>query len=194
MDSLIDALAKDIADSARKQIDDGMDKLMQAIVQDLTQETVRLIDQYYQTYAPIRYVRLHKPRTLRSGKEPNRKSPSKGPSLHKAITRNPNEVLGYMDKLYNDSNQTYFVGLEFDEDDFKGNNMYHAKKGISEWDILEGFLYAGEGKAKGDTRSYPTVSHQDYNYDSASVELERYINNYDTLFDMHIKKIFPNIK
>jgi hypothetical protein len=99
-----------------------------------------------------------------------------------------------MDKMYNDSNQVYFVGLEFDEDDFKGNAMYHAKKGISEWDILQGFLYAGEGTAKGDTRSYPTVSHQDYNYDSASVELERYINNYDTLFDMHIKKVFPNIK
>ena len=192
MKDFIDALAKDIASSARKNIDDGMDKLMQLIVQDLTQETVRLIDQYYQAYAPIRYVRLHKPRTLRSGKEPKRKSPSKGPSLHRAITRNPNEVLGYMDKMYDDGK--YFVGLEFDENDFKGNSMYHAKKGISEWDILEGFLYAGEGVAKGDARSYPTVSHQDYNYDSASVELERYINNYDTLFDMHIRKIFPNIK
>ena len=192
MKDLIDALAKDIADSARKNIDDGMDKLMPLIVKDLTTRTVELIDQYYQTYAPIRYVRLHSPRTLRSGKIPKKKSPSKGPSLHRAITRNPNEVLGYMDKMYNDGK--YFVGLEFDEDDFKGNSMYHAKKGISEWDILEGFLYAGEGKAKGDARSYPTVSHQDYNYDSASVELERYINNYDTLFDMHIKKIFPNIK
>ena len=192
MSSFIDALAKDIASSAKKNIDDGMDKLMRLIIQDLTQETVRLIDQYYQTYAPIRYVRLHKPRTLRSGKEPKRKSPSKGPSLHRAIARNPNEVLGYTDRMYDDGK--YFVGLEFDEEDFKGNSMYHAKKGISEWDILEGFLYAGEGTAKGDTRSYPTVSHQDYNYDSASVELERYINNYDTLFDMHIKKIFPNIK
>jgi hypothetical protein len=167
---------------------------MQDIVTDLTNETVRLIDQYYQTYAPIRYVRLHKPRTLRSGKEPRGKSPSKGPSLYRAITRNPGEVLGYMDTMCRDGNPVYFAGLEFDEKDFKGNSMYHAHKGISEWDILEGFLYAGEGKASGDARSYPTVSHQDYNYDSASVELERYINNYDTLFDMHIKKAFPNIK
>lgn len=192
MDKLIDALAKDISSSARKNIDDGMDKLMPLIVQDLTTKTVELIDLYYQTYAPIRYVRLHKPKTLRSGKIPKRKSPSKGPSLHTAITKNPNEVLGYMDKMYDDGK--YFVGLEFNEEDFKGNNMYHAHKGHSEWDIVEGFLYAGEGKAKGDARSYPTVSHQDYNYDSASVELERYINDYDTLFDMHIKKIFPNIK
>ena len=194
MKDFIDALAKDIVNDAKDDIDKKMQGLMQNIVQDLTKETVRLIDKYYQTYAPIRYVRLHKPRTLRSGKEPQHKSRSKGPSLHRAITRNPNEVLGYMDSMYRDGGTVYFVGLEFDEDDFKGNNMYHAGKGISEWDIVEQFLYAGEGKAKGDTRSYPTVSHQDYNYDSASVELERYINNYDTLFDMHIKKIFPNIK
>jgi hypothetical protein len=194
MSDFIDALAKDISSSAKNDIEKKMPRVMQDIVTDLTNRTVELIDQYYQTYAPIRYVRLHKPRTLRSGKEPKGKSPSKGPSLHRAITRNPGEVLGYMDVMYRDGNPVYFAGLEFDEEDFKGNNMYHAGKGISEWDILEGFLYAGEGKAKGDARSYPTVSHQDYNYDSASVELERYINSYDTLFDMHIKKAFPNIK
>ena len=194
MNSLIDALAKDISISAKNDIEKKIPKVMEDIIQDLTEKTVELIDQYYQTYAPIRYVRLHKPRTLRSGREPKGKSPSKGPSLHTAITRNPREVLGYMDVMYRDTNPIYFVGLEFNEDDFKGNNMYHAHKGITEWDIVEGFLYAGEGKAHGDARSYPTVSHQDYNYDSASAELERYINNYDTLFDMHIKKAFPNIK
>lgn len=194
MKDFIDALADDIVNDTKNDIDKGMQKLMQSIVKDLTQETVRLIDQYYQTYAPIRYVRLHPPRTLRSGTEPKGKSRSKGPSLYRAITRNPNEVLGYMDMMYRDGSPVYFVGLEFDEDDFKGNNMYHAKKGISEWDILEGFLYAGEGKAKGDARSYPTVSGQGYNYNSAAVELDRFINNYDTLFDQHFKKAFPNIK
>lgn len=194
MKDFIDALAEDIVNEAKKDIDDGMQKLMQNIVEDLTKETVRLIDQYYQTYAPIRYVRLHKPRTLRSGKEPKGKSPSKGPSLHRAITRNPNEVLGYMDMMYRDGNPVYFVGLEFDENDFNGNAMYHAGKGIAEWDILEGFLYAGEGKARGDARSYPTVSHQSYNYDSADAELNMFINNYDTLFDQHWKKAFPNAK
>lgn len=194
MKDYIDALAEDIVNDAKNDIDDKMQKLMQSIVEDLTQETVRLIDQYYQTYAPIRYVRLHPPRTLRSEKEPRSKSRSKGPSLHKAITRNPNEVLGYMDMMYRDGSQVYFVGLEFDEDDFKGNNMYHAEKGISEWDILEGFLYAGEGKAKGDVRSYPTVSHQDYNYDSAATELDRFINNYDGLFERHYNKIFTKVK
>jgi hypothetical protein len=194
MKDFIDALAEDIVNDARKIIDYGMQKLTQSIVEDLTQETVRLIDQYYQTYAPIRYVRLHPPRTLRSGKEPKRKSPSKGPSLYKAITRNPQEILGYTDMMYRDGNPIYFVGLEFDENDFKGNSMYHAGKGISEWDILEGFLYAGEGKAKGDTRSYPTVSHQDYNYDSAAVEIERFINNYDELFDKHYNKAFSKVK
>ena len=194
MKDFIDALAEDIVNDTKNIIDYGMQKLMQNIVNDLTKETVRLIDKYYQTYAPIRYVRLHPPRTLRSGKEPRRKSPSKGPSLYRAITRNPNEVLGYTDMMYRDGSLVYFVGLEFDEDDFKGNNMYHADKGISEWDILEGFLYAGEGKAKGDARSYPTVSHQDYNYDSADAELNMFINNYDTLFNQHFKKAFPNAK
>lgn len=194
MKDFVDALAKDIVNDVKDDIDKGMQKLMRNIVKDLTQETVRLIDQYYQTYAPIRYVRLHPPRTLRSGIEPKGKSRSKGPSLHKAITRNPEEVLGYTDMMYRDGMPVYFVGLEFDEEDFKGNSMYHAGKGISEWDIVEGFLYAGEGVAKGDTRSYPTVSGQGYSYDSASVEIERFINNYDELFNKHYNKIFPNAK
>ena len=194
MKTLIDALAEDIVNDARNDIQDKMQGLMQNIVQDLTNETVRLIDKYYQTYAPIRYVRLHPPRTLRSGKEPKGKSPSKGPSLHRAITRNPYEVLGYTDMMRRDNADIYFVGLEFDEEDFKNNDMYHAGKGISEWDIVEQFLYAGEGKAKGDVRSYPTVSHQSYNYDSADLELNRFINNYDALFDKHWNKWFPHSK
>lgn len=194
MKDFVDALAKDIVNDTRNDIQDGMQKLMQYIVKDLVDETVRLIDKYYKSYAPIRYIRLHPPRTLRTGKEPKGKSRSVGPSLHRAITRNPYEVLGFMDSMYRDGSEVYFVGLEFDEDDFKGNNMYHAGKGISEWDIVEQFLYAGEGKAKGDVRSYPIVSHQSYEYDSASVELNRFINNYDTLFDKHFKRVFRNIK
>ena len=194
MENFIDALAKDIVNDAKDDIKNKMQGLMQNIVKDLANETVRLIDKYYQTYAPIRYVRLHPPRTLRSGQEPKRKSRSKGPSLHRAITRNPYEVLGYMDTMYRDGEEVYLVGLEFDEDDFKGNDMYHAHKGISEWDIVEQFLYAGEGKAHGDARSYPTVSHQDYNYDSADAELNMFINNYDTLFDQHFKKAFRKTK
>lgn len=194
MKDFIDALAEDIVNDARDDIRNKMQGLMQNIVTDLTNETVRLIDKYYQTYAPIRYVRLHKPRTLRSGKEPKHKSRSKGPSLYTAITRNPYEVLGYTDMMYRDNQEVYFVGLEFDEDDFKDSNMFHKDKGISEWDILEGFLYAGEGKAKGDARSYPTVSHQSYNYDSADADLNRFINNYDTLFDQHWDKAFPKAK
>ena len=194
MKDFIDELAKDIVNEAKKDIDDGMEKIMQKIVADLTQETFRLIDQYYQTYVPIKYIRLHPPRTLRSGRTPTRKSPSKGPSLHKAVTRNNGEALAFTDYAYKDGIHTYYAGIEFDEDDFKGNSMYHAKKGIEEWDIVEGFLYAGEGRAKGDTRSYPTVSHSDYNYDSADVELNRFIANYDTQFDQHFKNAFPNAK
>lgn len=194
MKDFIDELAKDIVNEAKSDIDDKMQILMKKIVADLTQETFRLIDQYYQTYVPIKYIRLHPPRTLRSGKTPTKKSPSKGPSLYKAITRNEGEALSFTDITYRDGMYFYYAGIEFDEDDFKGNNMYHANKGISEWDIVEQFLYAGEGKAKGDTRSYPTVSHMDYNYDSATVELERFIANYDTQFDKHFKNIFPNTK
>lgn len=194
MKDFIDELAKDIVNEAKKDIDDGMEKIMQKIVADLTQETFRLIDQYYQTYVPIKYIRLHPPRTLRSGRTPTRKSPSKGPSLHKAVTRNNGEALAFTDYAYKDGMYTYYAGIEFDEDDFKGNGMYHKGKGIKEWDIVEGFLYAGEGRAKGDTRSYPIVSHSDYNYDSADVELNRFIANYDTQFDQHFKNAFPNAK
>ena len=194
MTDFIDELAKDIVNEAKSDIDDKMQKLMKNIVADLTRETFRLIDQYYQTYVPIRYIRLHPPRTLRSGKTPTRKSPSKGPSLHKAVTRNEGEALAFTDQTTRDNMFVYYAGIEFDEDDFKGNNMYHAGKGISEWDIVEQFLYAGEGKAKGDARSYPTVSHMDYNHDSADVELNKFIANYDTQFDKHFKNTFSNTK
>ena len=194
MKDFIDELAKEIVNEAKNDIDKNMEKLTKNIVADLTRETFRLIDQYYQTYVPIKYIRLHPPRTLRSGKTPTRKSPSKGPSLHKAITRNEGEALSFVDQSYKDGMNVYYAGIEFDEDDFKGNNMYHAEKGISEWDIVEQFLYAGEGKAKGDARSYPTVSHTDYSYDSADVELNRFIANYDTQFDKHFKNAFPNTK
>ena len=194
MKDFIDELAQQIVNEARNDIDAKMQRLMKDIVADLTNETFRLIDQYYQTYVPIRYIRLHKPRTLRSGKTPTRKSPSKGPSLHKAVTRNNGEALSFTDQSYKDNMYVYYAGIEFDEDDFKGNNMYHQGKGIEEWDIVEGFLYAGEGRAKGDTRSYPTVSHADYNYDSADVELNRFIANYDTQFDKHFKRVFSNAK
>ena len=194
MTDFIDELANDIVNEAKNDMDDKIQKLMKNIVADLTQETFRLIDQYYQTYVPIKYIRLHPPRTLRSGKTPTKKSPSKGPSLYKAITRNQGEALAFTDQTYKDGMFVYYAGIEFDEDDFKGNNMYHAGKGIDEWDIVKQFLYAGEGKAKGDVRSYPSVSHADYNHDSADVELNRFIANYDTQFDKHFKNIFPNTK
>ena len=194
MKDFIDELAKEIVNEAKKDIDKRMEPLMKSIVADLTQETFRLIDQYYQTYVPIRYIRLHPPRTLRSGKKPNRKSPSKGPSLYTAITRAKGEALSFIDDGVKDNMYVYYAGITFDEDDFKGNSMYHAKKGIEEWDIVEGFLYAGEGRAHGDVRSYPILSHSDYNYDSADVELNRFIANYDTQFDKHFKKAFPKSK
>ncbi len=194
MKDFVDTLAKDIVNDARNDIQDRMQRLTQDIVKDLTNEVVRLIDKYYQTYVPIRYVRLHPPRTLRSGKKPRGRSRSVGPSLHKAITRNPYEVLGFTDMMYRDGSEVYFAGLVFDEEDFKGNNMYHAGKGISEWDIVEQFLYTGEGKAKGDIRSYPALSHQIYNHNSADSELNMFIDNYDELFNRHFDKYFLDVK
>ena len=107
MTDFIDELAKDIVNEAKSDIDDKMQKLMKNIVADLTRETFRLIDQYYQTYVPIRYIRLHPPRTLRSGKTPTRKSPSKGPSLHKAVTRNEGEALAFTDQTTRDNMFVY---------------------------------------------------------------------------------------
>lgn len=189
MSDFIDEIAEDIVKGAQHDIDEKMQVLIKNIIGDLIKQTIRLIDKYYQTYVPISYVRLHPPRTLRSGVEP-KKSRSKGPSLYKAITRNYGEALSFSEKYDNG----YLVGIEFDEDDFKGNNMYHKGKGIEEWDIVENFLYAGEGKGKGDARSYPTVSHQSYSYESADAELRAYIDNYDTIFDKHFRNAFPNIK
>ena len=194
MKDFVDTLAKDIVNDARNDIQDRMQRLTQDIVKDLTNEAVRLIDKYYQTYVPIKYVRLHPPRTLRSGKEPRGRSRSVGPSLHKAITRNPYEVLGFTDMMYRNGSEVYFAGLVFDEEDFKGNNMFHAGKGISEWNIVEQFLYAGEGKAKGDIRSYPALSHQIYNHNSADSELNMFIDNYDELFNRHFDKYFLDVK
>ena len=144
MKDFIDELAKDIVNDAKNDIDKNMEKLTKNIVADLTRETFRLIDQYYQTYVPIKYIRLHPPRTLRSGKTPTRKSPSKGPSLHKAITRNEGEALAFTDWLYRDGMTVYYAGIEFDENDFNGNNMYHAGKGIFNSSVVRN----GKGRKK----------------------------------------------
>jgi hypothetical protein len=78
----------------------------------------------------------------------------------------------------------YIGGVVFDSSKFQQNGMRHIGKGISEWNIVENFLYAGDGVGVGDWRS---VSAAEYNEPSADEAMNIYMDFYGPTFDMHYK-------
>lgn len=170
------------------RIDSIMRDVTDHIRDDFLQETYKLIDKYYDSYVPIRYVRLYgKKRTLRTKSGTTKRRPKQGGiSLHAAIMR-----MG-MDPAYAISEGNYYngyrAGIIFDSNYFQGNGMRHIGKGseFREWNIVENFLFAGEGHY-GDVRYYPEISGVSYSEPSADAELMAFMNNYRPKFDMYYK-------
>ena len=115
----------------------------------------------------------------------NRKPKAGQVSLHAAVTRDGEGAISFSGGNYYEG---YVGGIQFDEDKFKGNGMRHLDKGISEWNIVENFLFAGAGinsdmeDLSGDIRSY-----QDYQHHSADLEMMLYMSKYDK-----VKKYFED--
>ena len=132
---------------------------------------------YYDNYDPTSYVRIYGKR----GKYMSGRTPVGGQlSLHAAVSRDSNglEKSG-LDK--DKGGLAYVGGIEFDESNFTTSHMYHRKKGIEEWDIVQNFLYAGDGVGKGDWRSVD----ESYSAPSPDELMNSYMDNYGPMFDRH---------
>jgi hypothetical protein len=188
MRNFTDEVVDLIIENEIPRIDKIMNEVTKNISIDFAKETFRLLDEYYDNYTPIRYVRVYgNKRKLRTKKGTTSRKPRAGQvSLHAAITRIEDDgpAIGVHGGSYYDG---YIGGVVFDSSKFQGNGMRHIGKGISEWNIVENFLYAGdagEHNLKGDWRS---VSAADYHNHSADEAMNIYMDFYGSTFDMHYK-------
>ena len=185
MRNFTDELVNLIIENEIPRIDKIMNEVTKNISIDFSREIFRLVDEYYDNYTPIRYVRVYgNKRKLRTKKGTTSRKPRAGQvSLHAAITRGgENEpAIGVYGGSYYDG---YVGGVVFDSSKFQRNGMRHIGKGISEWNIVENFLYAGDGVGVGDWRS---VSEAEYNEPSADEAMNIYMDFYGPTFDTHYK-------
>ena len=182
MKNFTDGLVDTIIQNEIPRMDKIMNEVTKKISADFTSVMFGLIDKYYENYDPIRYVRVHGKR----GKYMKNRKPKGGQvSLHAAITRIGGEgaAISFSGGSYYEG---YVGGIQFDESKFNGNGMRHIGKGISEWNIVENFLFAGDGvnsdmePLKGDIRS-----HIDYEHTSADFEMIQYMSAYGTKIDKY---------
>lgn len=184
MKDFTDILVDKIISKERDRMDKIMTEVTKNIQTDFAREAYRLLDAYYENYTPIRYIRLYgRKKKLKRGTT-QMKPKRGGVSLHAAITRGGVDApaIGYVGGDYDNG---YFGGISFNPDYFKGedNSMRHVGKGknFTEWNIVENFLFAGEG-GYGDIRSYI-----DYSYPSADSEMQAFMATYGATFDKHYR-------
>ena len=172
-DQLINVIIK----NERSRVNKIMQYTTEQISKDFAFVMMRFLDMYYDNYDPTSYVRVYGKR----GKHMSGRSPVGGQiSLHAAVSRDDGKLerSGVSDDLVG-----YVGGIEFDESNFKEGGMYHRKKGIEEWDIVQNFLYAGEGVGRGDWRSVD----ESYSAPSPNELMNNYMDMYDPMFDKHYR-------
>lgn len=199
MKDFTDVLIDAIIENEIPRLDKIMNYVTKCISLDFTDKMYELIDKYYESYEPIRYVRVYGKR----GRYAKNRMPRPGQvSLHAAITRQTGisgegwtsggGTLAFSGGSFIDG---YVGGIRFDESKFQGNGMRHIGKGISEWNIVENFLFAGTGvnsdmeSLVGDWRS-----HIAYDEPSADFEMMMYMSAYDPMVRQHYNdalKMFP---
>jgi hypothetical protein len=146
MKDFTDQLAKLIITNERSRMDKIMESTMAEVSQDFEAAIIRYLDMYYDNYDPLSYVRVYGKR----GKYMSGQKPKPGQvSLHAAVSREKNSIERSGGTLQPAGKVSYVGGIEFDESNFNRNKMKHIGKGISEWDIVENFLYAGDGVGNG---------------------------------------------
>ena len=201
MRDFTDILVKTIIENEKDRLDRVMNEVTKKISEDFAMKMFQLIDEYYDNYDPTRYVRIYGKR----GKYlSNRKGPD-GVSLHAAVTRGGVEnadLSKNIDSHYKNDAFSYVGGIEFDSDYFKDadNHMRHKNRmkkdqdgnptheaRISEWNIVENFIYAGEGIGTGDWRSQISYSHP-----SADAAMKAFMASYDSTLDKHYKQALKN--
>lgn len=207
MNKIADAIADAILATEADRLDAIMAEVTRNITLDFADVAHSLIDDYYFDYLPIQYVRTYgrkkflRDKAVGKGVRVSAKGKSGNVSLHAAITRqgktkegNPGPVIGSYGIRYDNGQKVYYGGLSFDEEYFQDvdNRIRHQGKGISEWNIVENFLYAGEGVGTGDVRSYPEISGVSYSAPSADEMLKEALNTYKLRFDQHYQNALKN--
>ena len=187
MKDFTDVLIDAIIENEIPRIDKIMNEVTHKISIDFTNKMYELIDKYYDNYEPIHYVRVYGKR----GKYAKNRKPRPGQvSLHAAVTRDGN--IAFSGGSFYDG---YVGGIRFDESKFQDNGMRHIGKGISEWNIVENFLFAGTGSnADGERLTGDWRSHIAYDKPSADMEMMRYMDTYDAMVDKYYQealKKFP---
>lgn len=195
MKKFADILADTIIERESDRVNRILTEVTTKIRDDFVQEVYRLVDEYYDNYTPARYVRLYEPkRKLRNKKGATLAKPKKGgvslyDAIHKMGENGP--IIGVSGQL----NGEWIGGVVFDSSELgyrKG--MRHPDKGISEWNIVENFIYAGDAKEydlHGDWRS---VSYSNYNHHSANEAMEMFMVFYKSRLDDIYKNALKNNK
>lgn len=188
MKDFTDELVDLILENERNRIDKIMKYTTEQVSKDFALVMNRFLDMYYDDYDPTSYVRVYGKR----GKYMSGRKPVGGQlSLHAAVSRNDGSLEHSGGTLKIGSNEPSYVGgIEFDEKNFNTSSMYHRKRGIDEWDIVQNFLYAGEGVGKGDWRSEV----DGYSAPSADKMMRDYMDMYEPLFDKHYKNALKKFK
>lgn len=191
MKSFTDKLVDLIMENEKPRLDQIMDDVTKNVSKDFAITMFGLIDKYYENYDPISYVRVYGKR----GKYMKNRTPKGGQvSLHAAVTRGGENNAAISFSGTNDQGN-YVGGIEFDESKFQQNGMRHLHKGISEWNIVENFLFAGDGvtsdmgSLRGDIRSYI-----DYEYPSADFEMMMFMSSYKSKLDKHYKNALKKVR
>ena len=186
MKDFTDVLIDAIIDNEMPRLDKIMNEVTQNISRDFARETFRLLDEYYDDYTPIRYVRVYgKKRKLRTKSGLTSRKPRPGQvSLHAAITRGGEDApaIGFYGK---DDQGAYIGGIQFDPSKFEGNGMRHIGKGISEWNIVENFLFAGEAGEYGLKGDWRSVSASGWSGHSADEAMNMFMDFYGPTLDKH---------
>jgi hypothetical protein len=190
MKDFTDQLAKLIITNERSRMDKIMEQTMAEVSKDFEAAIIRYLDMYYDNYDPTSYVRVYgKKGKYMSGQMPKHKGQV---SLHAAVSRKDGSLYSFSTPMHPNGYVSYIGGIEFDESNFKGNGMKHLtrtdKNGnarISEWDIVENFLYAGDGVGKGDWRS---VAASGYDAQSPDELMGEFMGRYYSTFYAHFRK------
>jgi hypothetical protein len=185
MKDFTDQLAKLIITNEKSRMDKIMEQTMAEVSKDFEDAIIRYLDMYYDNYDPTSYVRVYGKRgKYMSGQTPKKKGQV---SLHAAISRKDGSLYSFSTPMHPNGYVSYIGGIEFDESNFKKNKMKHIGKGISEWDIVENFLYAGDGVGKGDWRAV-------VGYDEPSPDelMGKFMDSYYNTFKNHFDNAYKN--
>lgn len=200
MKDFTDELISTIIQNEKGRLDKVMNEVSKKISIDFANEMFKLVDEYYENYDPKHYVRIYGKR----GKYLQNRKSSGGVSLHATVTRGGAENADLSKKIgrYIDDKVSYVGGIEFDSDYFKDkdNHVRHSNRmtkdedgnatrdaRITEWNIVENFLFAGEGVGTGDWRSQISYSHP-----SADAAMKAFMDSYGPTFDKHYNTALKN--